>query len=172
MGGRSPVGAQRSGVVLRERCQRTGGGPGEHRPRICGGNARVMFSVAGYQRNPADAIYDVNPDDERFVMFRMGDEDGASAEAYLVVSCSRSFASGWELVSDSIARQIPGSRLQGRSRDCRLSDWSEPKIMTTQLKNTRPEGSPSGLGRGSLAVVDRRCLVAVCVQQSRGFGRG
>ena len=50
------------------------------------GMQEVLFSVAGYQRNPADAIYDVNPDDERFVMFRMGDEDGASAEAYLVVN--------------------------------------------------------------------------------------
>ena len=46
----------------------------------------VLFSMAEYQRGNTHPIYDVNPDDQRFVMLRMGNEGAASAEAYLVMN--------------------------------------------------------------------------------------
>ena len=46
----------------------------------------VLFSMAEYQPGNTHPMYDVNPDDQRFVMLRMGNEGAASAEVYLVTN--------------------------------------------------------------------------------------
>ena len=49
------------------------------------GQQEVLFSLAAYLRNPAYTLYDVTPDDQRFVMLRIGDdEDAAPSELILV----------------------------------------------------------------------------------------
>ena len=46
----------------------------------------VLFSMADYQPSNGNPMYTVSPDDQRFVMLRMGDEAAGSAEAYLVTN--------------------------------------------------------------------------------------
>ena len=46
----------------------------------------VLFPMDDYLTTSAHAMYDVSPDDRRFVMLRMGDEGAASAEVILVVN--------------------------------------------------------------------------------------
>ena len=45
----------------------------------------VLFSMAEYQRGNTHPIYDVNPDDQRFVMLRI-ENQGATSEVYLVTN--------------------------------------------------------------------------------------
>ena len=49
------------------------------------GQQEVLFSVAGYMRNPAYALYDVTPDDQRFVLLRIGDRENAAASELILV---------------------------------------------------------------------------------------
>ena len=54
-------------------------------PTFAVGQQEVLFSLAAYLRNPAYTLYDVTPDDQRFVMLRIGDdEDAAPSELILV----------------------------------------------------------------------------------------
>ena len=54
-------------------------------PAFVVGQEEVLFSLAAYLRNPAYTLYDVTPDDQRFVMLRIGDdEDATSSELILV----------------------------------------------------------------------------------------
>ncbi len=46
----------------------------------------VLFPMDGYLTASAHAMYDVSPDDRRFVMLRTGDEGAASAEVHLVTN--------------------------------------------------------------------------------------
>ena len=46
----------------------------------------VLFPMDDYLTASAHAMYDVSPDDRRFVMLRTGNEGAASAETYLVVN--------------------------------------------------------------------------------------
>ena len=46
----------------------------------------VLFSMAEYQPGNTHPVYDVRPDDQRFVMLRMGNEGAASAETYIVTN--------------------------------------------------------------------------------------
>ena len=56
-------------------------------PGFAPGQQEVLFSVAGYMRNSAYAMYDVTPDDQRFVMLRFGDDVAATtAEVVLVTN--------------------------------------------------------------------------------------
>ena len=46
-------------------------------PTFAAGQQRVLFSIAGYLGSPRHALYDISPDDQRFVMFRqVQDEQG------------------------------------------------------------------------------------------------
>ena len=49
------------------------------------GQQEVLFSVAAYMRNPAYTLYDVTPDDQRFVMLRIGDRENAVASELILV---------------------------------------------------------------------------------------
>ena len=55
-------------------------------PTFAAGQQEVLFSMADYLPSNGHPMYTVSPDDQRFVMLRMGDEDAASAEAYLVIN--------------------------------------------------------------------------------------
>ncbi len=55
-------------------------------PTFVAGQQEVLFPTDGYLIASAHAMYDVSPDDRRFVMLRMGDEGAASAEVHLVVN--------------------------------------------------------------------------------------
>ena len=56
-------------------------------PTFVAGQQEVLFPMDGYLIASGHAMYDVSPDDRRFVMLRMGDEGAASsAEAYQVVN--------------------------------------------------------------------------------------
>ena len=55
-------------------------------PTFVVGQQAVLFSMADYLPSNGNPLYTVSPDDQRFVMLRMGDEDAASAEAYLVTN--------------------------------------------------------------------------------------
>ena len=48
------------------------------------GQQEVLFPVAAYMRNPAYAVYDVAPDDQRFVMLRIGDDETEDSQFILV----------------------------------------------------------------------------------------
>ena len=39
-------------------------------PTFAAGQQRVLFSIAGVSRSPFHALYDISPDDQRFVMLR------------------------------------------------------------------------------------------------------
>ena len=54
-------------------------------PAFAAGQQVVLFSVAPYMRNPAYAMYDVAPDDQRFVMLRIGDDEDAAASEFILV---------------------------------------------------------------------------------------
>ena len=49
------------------------------------GQQEALFSVVGYMRNTAKAMYDVTPDDQRFVMLRIGNEENALAPELILV---------------------------------------------------------------------------------------
>ena len=53
-------------------------------PSFTAGEQEVLFSVAGYARNPAYALYDVTPDDQRFMMLRIGEAAATDADLVLV----------------------------------------------------------------------------------------
>ncbi len=53
-------------------------------PAFALGQQEALFSVAAYMRNPAYTLYDVTPDDQRFVMLRIGDENAVASELILV----------------------------------------------------------------------------------------
>ncbi len=55
-------------------------------PTFAAGQQEVLFSMADYQPSNGNPMYTVSPDDQRFVMLRMGDEAAGSAEAYLVTN--------------------------------------------------------------------------------------
>ena len=48
------------------------------------GQQEVLFSLANYLPGNGHPQYDVNPDDQRFVMFRFGEPDDGNAELILV----------------------------------------------------------------------------------------
>ena len=54
-------------------------------PAFTLGQQEVLFSVAGYMRNPAYALYDVTPDDQRFVLLRIGDRENAAASELILI---------------------------------------------------------------------------------------
>ena len=54
-------------------------------PAFAAGQQEVLFSVAAYMRNPAYTLYDVTPDDQRFVMLRLGDRENAVASELILV---------------------------------------------------------------------------------------
>ena len=54
-------------------------------PTFATGEQEVLFSMADYVANNGHQMYDVTPDDQRFVMLRIGDED-TSAELVVVVN--------------------------------------------------------------------------------------
>ena len=54
-------------------------------PAFALGRQEVLFSVAAYMRNPAYALYDVAPGDQRFVMLRIGDRENAVASELILV---------------------------------------------------------------------------------------
>ena len=41
-------------------------------PIFIAGERRVLFSTAGYRVGPVHAQYDISPDDQRFIMVRLG----------------------------------------------------------------------------------------------------
>ena len=45
----------------------------------------VLFSAVAYMRNLAYTLYDVTPDDQRFVMLRIGDDENAVASELILV---------------------------------------------------------------------------------------
>ena len=55
-------------------------------PTFAAGQQEVLFSMADYQPSNGNPMYTVSPDDQRFVMLRMGDEAAGSAETYLVTN--------------------------------------------------------------------------------------
>ena len=68
----------------------------------------VLFSMADYlTSNGSHPMYDVSPDDQRFVMLRVGDEGAASGGASSSPTGSRSFASGWEINMKVLAHGTP-----------------------------------------------------------------
>ena len=46
----------------------------------------VLFSMADYLTSSGSPMYDVSPDDQRFVMLRLGDEGAAGRETYVVTN--------------------------------------------------------------------------------------
>ncbi len=54
-------------------------------PAFALGQQEVLFSVAAYMRNPAYTLYDLTPDDQRFVMLRIGDRENAVASELILV---------------------------------------------------------------------------------------
>ncbi len=54
-------------------------------PAFALGQQEVLFSVAAYMRNLAYTLYDVTPDDQRFVMLRIGDDENAVASELILV---------------------------------------------------------------------------------------
>ena len=46
----------------------------------------MLFSMEDYLTSNGRPQYDVSPDDQRFVMMRIGDEDAANVGAYLVTN--------------------------------------------------------------------------------------
>ena len=55
-------------------------------PGFALGQQEVLFSVAGYMRHSAYAMYDVTPDDQRFMMLRIGNEENAAASELILVT--------------------------------------------------------------------------------------
>ena len=55
-------------------------------PGFAPGQQEVLFSVAGYMRFTLQAMYDVTPDDQRFMMLRIGADQAAAAEVILVTN--------------------------------------------------------------------------------------
>ena len=56
-------------------------------PGFAPGQQAALFSVAGYMRRASYAMYDVTPDDQRFMMLRIGaDLAAAAAEVILVTN--------------------------------------------------------------------------------------
>ena len=55
------------------------------------GPQEVLFSVADYMRNPAQAMYDVALDDQQFVMLRLGDTEDDPSEFILVENWADEF---------------------------------------------------------------------------------
>ncbi len=54
-------------------------------PAFALGQQEVLFSVAAYMRNLAYTLYDVTPDDQRFVMLRIGDRENAVTSELILV---------------------------------------------------------------------------------------
>lgn len=52
-------------------------------PTFAAGRQTVLFSMANYFSNNGHPMYDVSPDDQRFIMLRVG-EQGARGELILV----------------------------------------------------------------------------------------
>ena len=55
-------------------------------PTFVAGQQEVLFPMDGYLTASAHAMYDVSPDDRRFVMLRIGDEETAASELILVTN--------------------------------------------------------------------------------------
>ena len=55
-------------------------------PGFAPGQQEVLFSVAGYMQSAFYVMYDVTPDDQRFVMLRIGAGVAAAAEVILVTN--------------------------------------------------------------------------------------
>ena len=55
-------------------------------PTFVAGEQAVLFSMADYLPSNGNPLYDMSPDDRRFVMLRTGNEGAASAGAYLVTN--------------------------------------------------------------------------------------
>ena len=55
-------------------------------PGFAPGQQEVLFSAAGYMRATTHSMYDVSPDDQRFVMLRIGADVAAAAEVILVTN--------------------------------------------------------------------------------------
>ena len=55
-------------------------------PGFAPGQQEVLFSVAGYMRRASYVMYDVSPDDQRFMMLRIGADVAAAAEVILVTN--------------------------------------------------------------------------------------
>jgi serine/threonine-protein kinase len=53
-------------------------------PKFVAGQQEVLFGLDAYQGNAAFAMHDVAPDDQRFVMMRIGGEQGDDSELILV----------------------------------------------------------------------------------------
>jgi len=60
-------------------------------PTFAAGPQEVLFSVADYMRNPAQAMYDVAFDDQQFVMLRLGDTEDDPSEFILVENWADEF---------------------------------------------------------------------------------
>ena len=60
-------------------------------PTFAAGPQEVLFSVADYMRNPAQAMYDVALDDQQFVMLRLGDTEDDPSEFILVENWADEF---------------------------------------------------------------------------------
>ena len=54
-------------------------------PALALGQQEVLFSVAAYMQNTAYTLYDVTPDDQPFVMLRIGDTENAVASELILV---------------------------------------------------------------------------------------
>jgi serine/threonine-protein kinase len=55
-------------------------------PTFVAGQQEVLFSMADYLPSNGNPLYDVRPDDQSFVMLRMGNEGASRGEAYLVTN--------------------------------------------------------------------------------------
>jgi len=53
-------------------------------PTFAAGEQEILFSMADYFRNNGHAMYDVSPDDQRFVMLRIGEASEGDARLILV----------------------------------------------------------------------------------------
>ena len=53
-------------------------------PTFAAGQQEVLFSMSDYLTSNGNPMYDVSPDDQRFVMLRIGDTETAAAELILV----------------------------------------------------------------------------------------
>ena len=55
-------------------------------PGFAPGQQEVLFSAAGYMRGTTHRMYDVSPDDRRFVMLRTGGNEGAASGEVILVT--------------------------------------------------------------------------------------
>ena len=55
-------------------------------PTFVAGQREVLFSMADYLPSNGNPLYDVSPDDQRFVMLRFGDDETAASEFVLVLN--------------------------------------------------------------------------------------